>query len=189
MYLLLNVGISVMVAGMFSSSFSHFIDLAVALWIYYPGRFILEKTTFLQKTKSFLPSYWSYTSWNGMGEREIKHFCNQQIWESPSVLLDHCHVDYILTRPVSGCNRFLVNPGGWNDFSSGNLKRQQRRRKKQISCVAYTQTTIHHQLSPVCLWSFSVFGIRRRAGCMCLCYCWMVVLVWESQCRLENDCF
>lgn len=24
---------------------------------------------------------------------------------------------------------------------------------------------------------------------MCLCYCWMVVLVWESQCRLENDCF
>lgn len=32
---------------------------------------------------------------------------------------------------MSGCNRFLVNPGGWNDFSSGNLKRQQRRRKNR----------------------------------------------------------
>lgn len=85
---------------------------------------------------------------------------------------------------MSGCNRFLVNPGGWNDFSSGNLKRQQRRRKKQISCVAYTQTTIHHQLSPVCLWSFSVFGIRRRAGCMC---CYVTVGWWCWYGRASAD--
>lgn len=55
--------------------------------------------------------------------------------------------------------------------------------------VEYTQTRIHHQLSSVCLWSVSVFGIRSR---LCVCVCASLLLldggVWyeQSQCRLEH---
>lgn len=58
-------------------------------------------------------------------------------------------------------------------------------KKKILRSCLHMQTTIHHQLSSACLWSVSVFGIRRLGVCPC-CYR-MVVFVWKSQCRLEHQ--
>ena len=47
--------------------------------------------------------------------------------------------------------------------------KQTTKEEGEKKIVEYTQTRIHHQLSSVCLWSVSVFGIRSHCVCVCVC--------------------
>lgn len=91
--------------------------------------------------------------------------------QQPQLILKELQIvvtcwDMIISWEKSGCWSNLSSGKGWSN-------------NKGAKSVKYKETRIHHQLSAVCLWLVSMFGIRRF---------WSVLLLeWGSQYRLEQQ--
>ena len=72
---------------------------------------------------------------------------------------------------VLGCDQYLVIPGN-------NIRSEES--KMTTKDFVQTLPSIHHHPSPVCFINFSVGDL------VCQCCHWRMVLVWQSQCRLEH---